>query len=72
MKVLEDSMVDSPPSRSLVQTVTTSSSPLKGKARSEARILNSGIDLRSIQKLYDLPISTIRETLEKVPSILLL
>ena len=71
-KVMEDSLVDSPPTRGPVPNSVMSSLPLKGKTRFGARILNSGTDLRSIQKLYDLLASSIQETLVKVPSILLL
>jgi hypothetical protein len=71
-KVMEDSVVDSPPSRGPIPNAVTSPSPLKGKTRSRAQILNLGTDLRSIRKLYHPPTSSIQETLVKVPSIFLL
>jgi hypothetical protein len=72
IKGMDDSVVDSLPSRGPVLTAVMSPSPLKGRTRSGARILKSGIDLRSIRKLYDSPILSIPETLVKVPSIFLL
>jgi hypothetical protein len=71
-KVMEDSAVDSPPSRGPVLTAVTSPSPLKGRTSFGAWILKSWTDLRSIRKLYDSPILSIPETLVKVLSIFLL
>jgi hypothetical protein len=71
-KVMEDSVIDSPPNRCPILTAMTSSSPLKGRIRSGARILKSRTNLRSIRKLYDSPILSIVETLVKVTSIFLL
>jgi hypothetical protein len=67
-KVMEDFVVNNPPSRSHISNAVSLSSPLKEKIRFGAQILNSAIDSRLIQKLYDSPTSSIQEALIKVYS----
>jgi hypothetical protein len=62
-KVIEDGVVDSPPSRGHVPQVVSSPSPLRMKTKAAASILCSAVDSRLFQKLYDSPGPVIREVL---------
>jgi hypothetical protein len=62
-KVIEDGVVDSPPSRGHVSQVVSSPSPLRVKTKAAASILRSPADSRSFRKLYDSPRPVIREVL---------
>jgi hypothetical protein len=68
-KVIEDGVVDSPPSCSHVLHVVSSSLPLKVKIRATARIQSSVANSRSFRKLYDSLSSSIPKVLVKECSI---
>jgi hypothetical protein len=58
-KVIEDSVVDSPPSRGQIPHVVSLPSPLRVKTKIAAWILGCVTESRSFQKLYDSPSSSI-------------
>jgi hypothetical protein len=69
-KVIEDGVVDSPPSCSHVLLMVSLPSPLRGKTRPIVRIMSSAANSRSFQKLCDATFSSIPRALVKVCSIL--
>jgi hypothetical protein len=58
-RMIEDGVVDSPPSRGALPMTVRSPLPLRVKSRTMMRILNSKIDSRSSRKLYTLEEKTV-------------
>jgi hypothetical protein len=57
--MIEDGVVDSPPSRAAFSLTVSSFSPLRAKSRTMAQLLGSKRDSRSSGELYKSPFSSI-------------
>jgi hypothetical protein len=67
-KVIEDGIVDSPPSRGHVRQGVSSPSPLRVRINAAAQLPSSRVGSRSSQKLYESTQSTTREVLVNIKS----
>jgi hypothetical protein len=71
-KVIEDGVVDSPPSSNHVPQVVSSPSPLRAYMKAITHLQSSGAFSRSSQKLYKSPQSTIQKLLVNSKSLVFL